>query len=302
MFGSREPRAAWLMCGGRPGAGGADDNEGGGGGGGHRPDEHSHHGHLRPRLRGQDQARHPRPRHLPPQVAPPFSPIPFPPQRFPLPPSLFFPRMARVSHSTLTALLGCVRAIPAQRVEMGHPLDQVTKPRMRAPPHFPQCVVIRLPSAPSDGGTALCWCDTSRGYKVIAPAISALRRSPQHVRSYCTAAKLAVASMRAQCTAMSEPRSVLSAGGVAPTLRGCPPARRWGLGPMAQRKKQLIEEGKLDKHGRPNTETPAEYLRALPDAAAPCAATAPPPRPLLCSSSRHADVPVVRCPAYIVCR
>lgn len=35
---------------------------------------------------------------------------------------------------------------------------------------------------------------------------------------------------------------------------------------MAQRKKQLIAEGKLDKHGRPNAETPPEYLRALPDA------------------------------------
>ena len=34
---------------------------------------------------------------------------------------------------------------------------------------------------------------------------------------------------------------------------------------MAQRKKQLIAEGKLDKHGRPNAETPKEYLRALPD-------------------------------------
>ena len=39
--------------------------------------------------------------------------------------------------------------------------------------------------------------------------------------------------------------------------------RRWGLGPMAQKKKQLIAEGKLDKHGRPNEATPKEYLRAL---------------------------------------
>ena len=37
---------------------------------------------------------------------------------------------------------------------------------------------------------------------------------------------------------------------------------------MAQRKKQLIAEGKLDKHGRPNAETPKEYLRALPDVGA----------------------------------
>ncbi len=42
---------------------------------------------------------------------------------------------------------------------------------------------------------------------------------------------------------------------------------------MAQRKKQLIAEGKLDKHGRPNADTPKEYLRALPDVGpAPAAA------------------------------
>jgi H/ACA ribonucleoprotein complex subunit 4 len=41
--------------------------------------------------------------------------------------------------------------------------------------------------------------------------------------------------------------------------------RRWGLGPYAAKKKQLIAEGKLDKYGRPNENTPAEYLRALPD-------------------------------------
>ena len=43
---------------------------------------------------------------------------------------------------------------------------------------------------------------------------------------------------------------------------------RWGLGPMAQKKKQLVAEGKLDKHGRPNENTPKEYLRSLPDVAA----------------------------------
>ena len=47
--------------------------------------------------------------------------------------------------------------------------------------------------------------------------------------------------------------------------------RRWGLGPMAQKKKQLIAEGKLDKHGRPNENTPKEYLRSL---ALPAAAEA----------------------------
>lgn len=83
---------------------------------------------------------------------------------------------------------------------------------------------------------------------------------------------------------------------------------RWGLGPYAALKKKLIAEGKLDKHGRPNAETPKvgkgvgqpakglspctcantshfltsaqEYLRALPDveaAAAAKAASAPKP-------------------------
>jgi len=36
--------------------------------------------------------------------------------------------------------------------------------------------------------------------------------------------------------------------------------RRWGLGPMAQRKKSLIKEGKLDKHGKPNSNTPKDFL------------------------------------------
>lgn len=50
--------------------------------------------------------------------------------------------------------------------------------------------------------------------------------------------------------------------------------RRWGLGPMAQKKKQLVAEGLLDKHGRPNEKTPKEYLRALPDVTPSLAAPA----------------------------
>ena len=49
--------------------------------------------------------------------------------------------------------------------------------------------------------------------------------------------------------------------------------RRWGLGPMAQKKKQLVAEGLLDKHGRPNEKTPKEYLRSLPDVKPATAAT-----------------------------
>ncbi|PKU59353.1 H/ACA ribonucleoprotein complex subunit 4 [Dendrobium catenatum] len=62
--------------------------------------------------------------------------------------------------------------------------------------------------------------------------------------------------------------------------------RKWGLGPRASMKKKLIAEGLLDKHGKPNEKTPAEWLRnvVLPTggdamiagaAAAPAAITAP---------------------------
>ncbi|GMG99051.1 hypothetical protein Nepgr_000891 [Nepenthes gracilis] len=37
--------------------------------------------------------------------------------------------------------------------------------------------------------------------------------------------------------------------------------RKWGLGPRASMKKKLIAEGKLDKHGKINENTPAEWLR-----------------------------------------
>jgi len=36
--------------------------------------------------------------------------------------------------------------------------------------------------------------------------------------------------------------------------------RRWGLGPMAQKKKSLIKDGRLDKHGKPNANTPKDFL------------------------------------------
>ncbi|KAL7719974.1 Centromere/microtubule binding protein cbf5 [Entamoeba marina] len=40
--------------------------------------------------------------------------------------------------------------------------------------------------------------------------------------------------------------------------------RKWGLGPHAQQKKKLIEEGKLGKYGKPNEKTPTEYLKSTP--------------------------------------
>uniref|UniRef100_A0ACD5WS24 Uncharacterized protein n=1 Tax=Avena sativa TaxID=4498 RepID=A0ACD5WS24_AVESA len=37
--------------------------------------------------------------------------------------------------------------------------------------------------------------------------------------------------------------------------------RKWGLGPVALKKKKMIAEGLLDKHGKPTDKTPAEWLR-----------------------------------------
>lgn len=50
--------------------------------------------------------------------------------------------------------------------------------------------------------------------------------------------------------------------------------RKWGLGPKASQKKRMIVEGMLDKHGKPNENTPAEWLNSYKDySAAPSTAT-----------------------------
>lgn len=41
--------------------------------------------------------------------------------------------------------------------------------------------------------------------------------------------------------------------------------RKWGLGPKASQKKALVTAGKLDKYGRPNENTPAEWLTGYVD-------------------------------------
>lgn len=41
--------------------------------------------------------------------------------------------------------------------------------------------------------------------------------------------------------------------------------RKWGLGPKALQKKRMITEGKLDKHGKPNENTPTEWLHDYTD-------------------------------------
>eukprot|EP00871_Galdieria_phlegrea_P000385 jgi/Galph1/1347/GphlegSOOS_G5933.1 len=40
--------------------------------------------------------------------------------------------------------------------------------------------------------------------------------------------------------------------------------RRWGLGPVASKKKQLIAAGQLDKHGKPNENTPKDWFEIQP--------------------------------------
>ena len=37
--------------------------------------------------------------------------------------------------------------------------------------------------------------------------------------------------------------------------------RRWGLGPRAQQKKEMIKSGQLDPHGKPNDNTPKDWLK-----------------------------------------
>lgn len=41
--------------------------------------------------------------------------------------------------------------------------------------------------------------------------------------------------------------------------------RKWGLGPKASVKKRMIIEGKLDKYGKPNENTPSDWLTNYTD-------------------------------------
>merc|ERR1712066_325270 len=41
--------------------------------------------------------------------------------------------------------------------------------------------------------------------------------------------------------------------------------RKWGLGPKASIKKAMIKEGKLDKYGKPNENTPANWKSSYED-------------------------------------
>ncbi len=50
--------------------------------------------------------------------------------------------------------------------------------------------------------------------------------------------------------------------------------RRWGLGPVASRKKAMIKDGLLDKHGRPNDRTPSDWRATVTGQAAAAAPAA----------------------------
>merc|ERR1719223_793185 len=41
--------------------------------------------------------------------------------------------------------------------------------------------------------------------------------------------------------------------------------RKWGLGPVASRKKAMIQRGELDKRGRPNDKTPRDWMTHYKD-------------------------------------
>lgn len=55
--------------------------------------------------------------------------------------------------------------------------------------------------------------------------------------------------------------------------------RRWGLGPVASKKKALKQVGKLDKYGKPNEKTPADWAGVQPDLSRPEPAAPTPAAP-----------------------
>lgn len=42
-------------------------------------------------------------------------------------------------------------------------------------------------------------------------------------------------------------------------------ARKWGLGPVASKKKAMVKEGLLDKYGKPTEKTPKDWSKSYED-------------------------------------
>lgn len=71
--------------------------------------------------------------------------------------------------------------------------------------------------------------------------------------------------------------------------------RRWGLGPTAAEKKKLKADGKLDKYGRANAETPSKWTESYTDYSAPQGAEASKP-----TEAASSDLPKAVAPAAVV--
>lgn len=67
--------------------------------------------------------------------------------------------------------------------------------------------------------------------------------------------------------------------------------RRWGLGPKASAKKALITAGKLDKYGRPNENTPKEWLTSFVNYNEKKPSTMPPQSDTTLDESRKVRIP-----------
>ena len=65
--------------------------------------------------------------------------------------------------------------------------------------------------------------------------------------------------------------------------------RRWGLRPMAQKKKSMVKAGQLDKHGRSNDKTPAGWKSEHPSLEEAAAATAAATSAVTSGTKRKAD-------------
>merc|ERR1711879_505447 len=72
--------------------------------------------------------------------------------------------------------------------------------------------------------------------------------------------------------------------------------RRWGKGPRAQLKKQLIKDGKLDKFGRPNDNTPSEWKNTYVDYNVPKGEALPAPVKSTPTTPMKIDVTIKRSP------
>lgn len=73
--------------------------------------------------------------------------------------------------------------------------------------------------------------------------------------------------------------------------------RKWGLGPTASKKKVMIKAGTLDKYGRPNEFTPADWRTAVPPLGADAVASAAAAAAVVSSTAAEAAEAATAAPA-----